>query len=128
MLQPIFSLNDRLSLSLSWPMQLLHYALTVGSIIRMNVHIYVSLAADLDPALADADVTLASPCLELREHTKHDVTARLLSTAVSLIMVWMGLQIGISVTGVSDYLIVGFAAANIVLPLCDPLWYLLDRL
>lgn len=94
----------------------------------MNVHIYMSLAVDLDPALADRDISLKSPCLELREHPKHDLTARFISMGVALIIISMYGQLSGPYTSLADWVVVAFGAANIAVPLFDPLWWLLDRL
>lgn len=108
--------------------QLVGAVLAIGLCFRAAIHAWTALLAsdildeEIDPHLADTDVSLASPVLGIREHRTERVAR--FATGVFGLGAWVALQpFATRPTGVATFL-----AVNIAVCLGDPLWGVLNYL
>lgn len=100
--------------------------LAVGLTARSNCHIAAAHLNSQDPNLATSDLTTASPTVALRDNSRIDLTARLLSFAVGCIGMWMFFRLAHSPTTIISTTVWAFVAINAAVVIADPLWFVVD--
>jgi len=125
LLKALKETNNRLSPDVPIHIEYLGHLLAVGLTARSLCHIVTALMADREPNLSDRGLTISSPVLDLREHPVQDLSARLLTFALSMFFI-TALSGNLTYTGWKDWLIAGYLAANVGVLFYDPVFYYLD--
>jgi hypothetical protein len=115
-----------------WWADLLGAVFAIGLFVRSGCHVYSALIAGADPHVADNDVTLVNTVLALRQDSRADLGARILSlfAGVEAWLMFDPQSLGAMIDGPATVQVAvpAFVAANIAVLLADPLLFAVYRL